>query len=479
MLTVTSYGAAREVTGSLHLLEADGKRIALDCGLFQGKRSDSIQKNRTFAFDAKTLHAVVLSHAHIDHCGRLPMLVNNGFDGPIHTTPATRDLCALLLADSAHIQQEDTKYLNKKRARKGKPPVEPLYEEEDATQAIRQFHSVSQERWFYVSKRVKVRFHHAGHMLGSSSVELEYEPPTGRKVRLVFSGDIGRPHMPILRDPAPFPEADYYICESTYGARIHPPSGDLKGELTKVVNDTVARGGKIIIPAFSVGRTQVLVYFLHQLIAEQKIEPLPIYVDSPLAVNATEVFRMHPELFDKDAREFMRQNGDILGCDYCTYVRSVDQSKGINKSPKPCVIISASGMCEAGRIKHHLKNNVENGRNTVLIVGFQAAHTLGRRIVERDKKIHIFGEKYDLKAQVSVLNGFSAHADRDELRKLMKPHTGAAKGVLLVHGEEDQMTKFQKTLKEDGFKTVIMPHWGETFELNGTDAPTPTKKVSG
>ncbi len=471
MLTVTSHGAAREVTGSLHLLEADGKRIALDCGLFQGKRSESIKSNRHFAFDAKTLHAVVLSHAHIDHCGRLPMLVANGFEGPIHTTPATRDLCALLLADSAHIQQEDTKYLNKKLERKGQPPVEPLYEEEDATQAIRQFQSVSQERWFWVTKRVKARFHHAGHMLGSSSVEIEYTPPKGRVVRLVFSGDIGRPDMPILRDPAPFPDADYYICESTYGARIHPPSGDLKSELAKVVNDTVARGGKIIIPAFSVGRTQVIVYYLHQLMAEKAIEPIPLFVDSPLATNATQVFRMHPELFDKKAREFLRQTGDILGCDYCTYTRSVQESKDINKSPKPCVIISASGMCEAGRIRHHLKNNVENGRNTILIVGFQAAHTLGRRIVERDKQIRIFGEKFDLKAQVSVLNGFSAHADRDEMRKLMTPHAPKAKGVFLVHGEEDQMSKFQATLKEDGFKNVIMAHAGETFELNGTDAP--------
>jgi len=476
MLSVTFHGAAREVTGSLHLLEADGKRVALDCGLFQGRRAESIEKNQKFPFDPSTLHAVALSHAHIDHCGRLPMLVRNGFEGPIYTTPATRDLCALLLADSAHIQQEDTKYLNKKRAKKGEAPVSPLYEDDDATQAISQFHSLSQGRWFHLTRRLKARFHHAGHMLGSSSIELYYLPPTGaRPVRLVFSGDVGRPHMPILRDPAPFPECDYFICESTYGGREHPPSGNLKQQLGKVVSDTVARGGKIIIPAFSVGRTQVVVYYLNQLISEEAIEPIPIYVDSPLAVNATEVFRMHPELFDAKARAFLRQTGDILGCDYCTYVRDVDDSKAINKSPKPCVIISASGMCEAGRIRHHLKNNVENGRNTVLIVGFQAAHTLGRRIVEKQKHIDIFGQRYDLKAQVVTLNGFSGHADRKELLELLKPHAGHCRGVLLVHGEESQMTAFKDTLKDEGFSNVLMPHPGDRFALDGTNPPAPLK----
>lgn len=476
MLTVTFHGAAREVTGSLHMLEADGKRIALDCGLFQGKRSESIEKNQKFHFDPTSLHAVALSHAHIDHCGRLPMLVRNGFEGPIYSTPATRDLCALLLADSAHIQQEDAKYLNKKLAKKGEPPVSPLYEDEDATQAISQFHSISHGRWFHLTRRLKARYHLAGHMLGSSSIELNYSPPDSeRPVRVVFTGDVGRPQMPILRDPSPFPECDYIISESTYGGREHPPAGNLKDQLGKVIRDTVARGGKIIIPAFSVGRTQVIVYYLHQLISDEAIEPIPIYVDSPLAVNATEVFRMHPELFDKRARDFLRQTGDILGSDYCTYVRDVEDSKAINKSPKPCVIISASGMCEAGRIRHHLKNNVGNGRNTVLIVGFQAAHTLGRRIVEKQKKINIFGQNYELKAQVATLNGFSGHADRDELVTMLKPHVPNCRGVMLVHGEESQMSQFKDTLGDAGFSNVVMPHPGECFKLDGIHPPALVK----
>jgi metallo-beta-lactamase family protein len=278
--------------------------------------------------------------------------------------------------------------------------------------------------------------------------------------------------MPILRDPAPFPDCDYIISESTYGGREHPPTGNLKEQLGKVIRDTVARRGKVIIPAFSVGRTQVIVYYLHQLISEELIEPIPIYVDSPLAVNATEVFRMHQELFDKRAREFLRQSGDILGSDYCTYVRDVEDSKAINKNPKPCVIISASGMCEAGRIRHHLKNNVGNGRNTVLIVGFQAAHTLGRRIVEKQKTINIFGQNYELKAQVETLNGFSGHADRAELLKMLKPHAESCRGVMLVHGEESQMFQFADALKDGGFSNVVMPHPGECFQLDGTNPPT-------
>jgi len=466
MLTVSFRGAAQEVTGSCHVLEADGRRIALDCGLFQGDRKHDHEKNRTFDIDPKSLHAVVLSHAHIDHCGRLPMLVARGFDGPIYSTPATRDLCALLLADSAHIQQEDTQYLNKKLQRKGKPTVSPLYEEHDAHAALHAFHSVSQERWFWVTRRVRVRFHHAGHMLGSSSVEVVYNPPDSDKpIRLCFTGDIGRPDMPILRDPKMLEAFDYVITESTYGNRTHPPTGDLKGELARIVGETSERGGKVIIPAFSVGRTQVIVYYLHQLMREGKVQPIPIYVDSPLAVNATEVFRLHPDLYDREAKSFQRMTGDILGCSSCTYVQSVDESKAIHKSKKPAVIISASGMCEAGRIRHHLKNNIQDAKNTILIVGFMAAHTLGRRIKEEQPKVNIFGKEYKLKAQVATLNGFSAHADREELRGLLKPHAEGCKGAFLVHGELDQMQGMRDMLRGDGYRDIYMPDRGETFEL--------------
>ncbi len=468
MLKLTFHGAAREVTGSMHIIEADGRLIALDCGLFQGRRAEANAKNASFPFDAEKLHAVLLSHAHIDHCGRLPLLAARGFAGRIITTPATRDLCALLLSDAAHIQAEDAKYLNKKLARRGQEPINPLYDDNDAVRALKLFHTVPQEQWFDVTERLRARFHHAGHMLGSSMIELEHRPADGGgPVRVVFTGDVGRFEMPILRDPDTVPACDYLISESTYGGRRHPPSGDLKGQLAETVNDTIARGGKLIVPAFSVGRTQVIVYYLYQLQAEGRIPAIRTYIDSPLAVNATEVFRLHPELFDADARSFQRRTGDILGCDSCVYVRDVEESKQINRRRKPCIIISASGMCEAGRILHHLKNNIESPKNTILIVGFQAAHTLGRRIVEREKEVRIFGQKYRLKAQVVVLNGFSAHADRDELRRLLSPVAKDCRRAFLVHGEVDQMTALQETMKNDGFRDVVMPKMGESFTLNG------------
>lgn len=470
MLNVTFCGAAREVTGSLHLLEADGMKVALDCGLFQGRRAEAEAKNKAFPFDASKLHAVVLSHAHIDHCGRIPLLVKNGFRGRIYSTPATRDLCALLLSDSAHIQQEDANYLNKKKSRAGEPNVEPLYDDDDDQQAMNLFQTVACGQPFWITRRLKARFQMSGHMLGAASVALEYKQPNGDKpVSLVFSGDVGRFDIPILRNPKPFPEADYLIVESTYGGRHHPPTDDLGVRLAAVVNDTIARKGKLIIPAFSVGRTQVLVYSLHQLQAAGTIPRVPIYIDSPLAVNATEVFRMHPELFNAEAQSFQRQTGDILGACDCTYIREAEESKKLNRIRRSCIIISASGMCETGRIVHHLRNNIQNPRNTILIVGFQAAHTLGRRIVEKQPKVSIFGQKLSLKAQVVVLNGFSGHADIDELRRLCKPTARRCRRAFLVHGEVDQMEAMKSALAEDGFGDVELPSAGEKFELTAKE----------
>ncbi len=464
---LTFHGAAREVTGSMHLIEADGMRIAIDCGMFQGRRDESNRKNRTFPFDVKNIHALILTHAHVDHCGRLPLLVKNGYGGRIYSTPATRDLCALLLPDSAHIQQEDAKYLNKKRERKGEPPIEPFYGDDDAVAALRLYQTVALNQPFYVTRRLRATFLPAGHMLGAAMVLLEYDADDGKKTTLLFSGDVGRFNMPMLPDPSPFPRCDYLICESTYGGRKHPPNDDLREQLADVVNDTVKRGGKLIIPAFSVGRTQVIAYFLHQLLNEEKIPQLPIYVDSPLAVNATEVFRLHPELFDREARAFQHETGDILGAECCNYIRDVEDSKAINRRRKPCIIISASGMCEAGRVLHHLKNNIQNSKNTVLIVGFQAAHTLGRRIVEKQPQVRIFNQTYKLKAKVEVLNGFSAHADRDELERLYRPIAPDCRRAFLVHGEEDQMRKMSDTMRERGFRNVEMPAPGDAFDLNG------------
>jgi metallo-beta-lactamase family protein len=471
MMRLTFHGAAREVTGSMHLVEADGLLIALDCGLFQGRRAETQEKNLRFPVDPARLHAVVLSHAHVDHCGRLPLLVRRGFTGAIHSTPATRDLAALLMADSAHIQAEDARFLNRKRARTGEPPVEPLYDEQDAATAVRLFRTVSDRRDFWITRRLRGRFLQTGHMLGACLVALEYTPPDGRPpVRLVFSGDVGRFNLPILRDPEAFPACDYLITESTYGGRRHPPVDDLKGQLAQVVNETAARRGKVIIPAFSVGRTQVIVYTLHQLREAKAIPEIPIYVDSPLAVNATEVFRLHPELFDAEARAFQRQTGDILGSGCCTYLRDAEESKKLNTRRSSCIIISASGMCETGRIVHHLRNNVQNARNTILIVGFQAEHTLGRRIVERLPHIHIFGEKLRLKAQVVVLNGFSGHADGEELGRLLRPLAPACRTAFLVHGEVDQMEALAVRLRGDGFGEVRLPAAGEAFDLNGRPA---------
>ena len=467
MFEVTFHGAAQEVTGSCHLLNVDGKHVLLDCGLFQGRRAESEAKNRRFPIDPEKLHSVVLSHAHIDHCGRLPLLVKRGFSGPIYATPATRDLCALLLADSAHIQLEDARYINKKRAKAGEPPIEPLYDEDDAAETLQLFRTVAHGKDFYIIKRLRARFREAGHMLGSGSVELEFTPGSGKPpTKLVFSGDVGRFELPILKDPAKLPACDYLICESTYGGRKHPPAADLPGEMADVVNATAKRGGKVIIPAFSVGRTQVIVYTIYRLQVEGKIPKLPVFVDSPLSVNATEVFRLHPDLFDAEARSFMKDNGDILGAECCKFIRDVEESKKLNRRRSPCVIISASGMCETGRIVHHLKNNIQSPKNTVLIVGFQAAHTLGRRIVEKESHVKIFGRKMRLRAEVVTLNGFSAHADRDELRRLIKPLADKCKKAFLVHGEFDQMEKLQKAMRSDGFKSVELPKTGDVFKLD-------------
>lgn len=465
MMKLTFHGATREVTGSMHLVETDGVLVALDCGLFQGRRAETMEKNRAFPVDPARLHAVVLSHAHVDHCGRLPLLVKRGFTGRIHSTPATRDLSALLMADSAHIQHEDLRYVNKKRAKIGQPPVDPLYDERDAARAVTQFAPARMNHLFDIAPHLKGRFHGAGHMLGSATVELVYTPSEGTPITLVFTGDVGRFHTPILRDPQPLPACDYLITESTYGGRRHPPTEDLKGQLAEVVRDTIGRGGKVIVPAFSVGRTQVIVYMLHQLLAEGRIPAIPIFVDSPLAVNATEIFRAHPELFDEESSDLQRETGDLWGCESCTYVREAEESKRLNTIKLPCVIISASGMCETGRVVHHLKHAVESPKNTVLIVGFQAAHTLGRRIVEKQPHITIFGEKLKLRAGVVVLNGFSAHADRDELQRMLKPLAGRCKKVFLVHGEPDQMQVMQETMRGDGFREVLMPGPGEAFEI--------------
>jgi metallo-beta-lactamase family protein len=460
-------GAARTVTGSMHLLTANGSRILLDCGLFQGSRAESFQRNRNLPFDASTIDSMVLSHAHIDHSGNIPTLVKNGFHGNIYATPATRDLCSAMLRDSGHIQEEDARYVNKKRAKKGELPVEPLYTVEDATESLKSLVSVGYDRPLPVAPGVTLTYRDAGHILGSAIVVLDIEEGSSKK-RLVFTGDLGRKGMPILKDPQPVEDVDFLITESTYGDRLHDPIETTDGELEEVVVDTYRRGGKVIVPAFSVGRTQELVYALHRLTEGRDIPEMPIFVDSPLSVNVTEVFRLHPECYDKELQEFMTADNhrDPFGFRRLTYIRSVEASKELNFLRQPAIIISASGMCEAGRILHHLKNNIEDPRNTVVIVGWQAPDTLGRRLVERQPMVKIFGEEYALKARVETINGFSAHADRAELLDYAR-QLGASnlKSIFVVHGEEASSLALADGLRELGAEHTMVPKPGEEFEL--------------
>lgn len=459
------FGAAREVTGSMHLLEINGKTVALDCGMFQGRRAESDAKNRTWPMPPAKIDALVLSHAHVDHCGKIPRLVADGFDGPIYATPPTCHLAAIMMADSGKIQEEDTHYVNKRRARRGEPPIEPLYVQEDAFAAAKLFQPRKLNEPFDVMPGLRVTFHEAGHMLGSAGELLEIDAHAGRTTRLVFTGDLGRSQMPILRDPAPLPGCDYLISESTYGGKMSDPPADMRGKLTEILMETFARGGKVLIPAFAVGRTQALVYELHQLARDGKIpERVPVFIDSPLAMRATKIYREHPEVFDAEATAF-NHGGGMFDGDMFHYVESVDESKALHARRGPLVIISASGMCEAGRILHHLKNNIEDPRNTVLIVGFQAVNTLGRRIVERYRSVKIYGEMYNLNAQVKVLNGYSSHANARELLNALTPLAKNCRRAFLVHGEPDQAAALAAGMNRAGFDEVTVPEPGSVFEL--------------
>jgi metallo-beta-lactamase family protein len=456
--TVTFWGAARTVTGSMHLLEANGRRLLLDCGLFQGRRAEAYQRNSTFPFNPSDIKVVVLSHAHMDHCGNLPNLVRQGFAGPIYSTPATRDLAAIMLLDSAKIQEEDAEYLNRHRE-KGEPTVKPLYDQRDVTRTMRCFVTVAYDRPFDLGQGMQLHFVDAGHLLGSAMVALDLRD-NGKDRRLTFTGDLGRRNLPILRDPAPVPPADLLISESTYGGRTHPPVEQLADILGEVVRRTVERGGKVLIPAFSLGRTQTVVLYLHQLMNAGQLPKNPIFVDSPLAANATEVFRLHPECFDDETAMLLADDPDLFGGSRVRYVQSVDESKKLNDRKDPCIIIAASGMCETGRIVHHLKHNIEEPRNTVAIIGYQAPETLGRRIVEKRPEVRIHGRMWNLRAEVVVMNGFSSHADQNDFRDYLKPLAKDTAHVRLVHGEVDQAEALAKSLRGYGSADVVIPDRG-------------------
>ncbi|MGQ9666174.1 MAG: MBL fold metallo-hydrolase RNA specificity domain-containing protein [Anaerolineae bacterium] len=456
-------GAVRTVTGSMHLLEVNGFRLLLECGLFQGRRQESYERNRHFPFDPSSIDAMVLSHAHIDHSGNIPNLVRMGFRGPIYATPATRDLCSAMLQDSAHIQEENIAYVNKGRARQGLPPAEPIYTVADAVACLSSFVSLGYHRPMVIGPGITLTFYDAGHILGSAFVVLDIEE-AGQKYRLMFSGDVGRRNLPILRDPKIVLGVDYLILESTYGNRRHETPQDAERRLRDIVIETYRQGGKVIIPAFAVGRTQEIVYHLHRLWETRKIPHLPIFVDSPLAVNVTEIFRLHPECYDEEIREFISSNHrkDPFGFQDLRYIRSVEESKELNFLREPAVIISASGMAEHGRILHHLKNNIEDPRNVILLVGFQAEHTLGRRLMERRPEVRIFGETYSLRARVELITGYSAHADYEELTEYVRGmERTRLKRVYLVHGEEEAAQGLADKLRPLGSFSVSVPAAGE------------------
>lgn len=459
-MRITSYGAAEGVTGSKHLLEVNGSRILLDCGMFQGSRKEADAKNRRLGFDPQKLHCVVLSHAHIDHSGLLPMLAKGGYRGGIHATPATRDLCAIMLMDSAHIQKKDAEWLSKKNM----TFVPPLYTAEDAQEIMRRFISVPYEIRFALAPGVFMTFHDAGHVLGSAMVELEIDE-NGRKRRLVFSGDIGRKNMPILEDPWEPTQADIVLMESTYGDRDHDPIEQMEDKLARIVTETFERGGKIIVPTFALERAQEVVYALKRLEMRNLIPDIPVFVDSPLTVNITEVFRLHTEAFDSEFRRAMREMGDPFQLRRISYIRALNESMKLNDFHGPAIIISASGMCEYGRILHHLKNHCGNPKNTILIIGFQARNTLGRRIVERQMRIRIFGVEHDLRAQVKIMNEFSAHAGRSELIAFGKRFKDSAERILLIHGEPKALDSLKVGLEEQGVSNLAIQQEGVPVEV--------------
>lgn len=468
-MRLTFYGATQEVTGSMHLLEVNGKRILLECGLYQGPRAETYTRNLHFPFDVASIDAVIISHAHIDHVGNLPNLVKQGFRGNVWSTAATRNLATYMLMDSAYIQENDVEYVNKQRKRAGEPPVESLYTRADAQAALELFFSVGLARPVMVADGVELTFYNAGHILGAAHVVLEIDDrERGNHQRLVFSGDIGRTHSAILRPLEPVGDADVVIMESTYGDRLHEDVSQARRLLRNVVNATSRRAGKVIIPAFAVGRTQEIVYALNQLDANGDIPRVPVYVDSPLAVNATDVFRMHPEAWNDKVRDFLMEDNRRSPFDYAQveYIREARRSKQLNAMPGPAIIISASGMAESGRILHHLKNNIEYPQNTILAVSFMAEGTLGRKIKDGNKKVNIFGAEFDVRAEVVSIDGYSAHADQRELLQWADQFDRTRlQKLFLVHGEPEPMSTLAEKLRESNFGPIEMPTRGQSFDL--------------
>ncbi|MDY0081907.1 MAG: MBL fold metallo-hydrolase [Ignavibacteriaceae bacterium] len=466
-MEIEFIGGARTVTGSQHLLHINGKKILLECGLFQGRRDDTYNKNKNFRYNPSEIDALILSHAHIDHSGNIPNLVSKGFKGLIYATSATVDLCQIMLRDSAQLQKKDIDYVNKKRKKKNESALDPLYTLEDVENAMHQFAGVQYNQAIDLFPGIRFTFRDAGHILGSAGVHLEIEESGNKKINFGFSGDIGRTDSPVIKSPDVLRDLDILIMESTYGNRLHSPAEEVEEDLASTIREVIDNGGKIIIPAFAVGRTQTIVYMLHKLFNQNRIPEIPIYVDSPLAVDATEVFRSHPECLDRETyRIFLDNNHDPFGFDKLHYIKKTEESKKLNEKEEPMIIISASGMAEGGRILHHLKHNISSSKNLILFVGYAAEHTLARKIMDGNQFVNIFGEEYEVKAKFKKMDYFSGHADQQELLDYLRLNsTNTLNNVFLVHGEEDMALPFKEKLLQKGYKKVFFPASGEKINF--------------
>ncbi len=463
-----SEGGAGEVTGSKHVISVDGARCLVDCGAFQGRREEAEKKNRALVPDPESISSVILTHAHFDHCGMLPLLAKRGYRGNIYATPATRDLAGVVMMDSAAIQARDQEYLAKQAAKKGqKFDWQPLYDEADVIKATSQFVTVSYNRPMPIGDGLKIEFYDAGHILGSAMAYTHARDRSGREVTIAFTGDLGRRNKPIIRDPARIPPVDYLVLEATYGDRLHESTEDALAKLEAVVNETARRGGKVVIPAFAIERTQELVFYFHLLADRGRIPDIPIWVDSPMAINATSIFQIHPECYDEEIHEaFIKHHENPFGFNSLRFASSVQESKKINDYQGPGVIISADGMCEAGRIQHHLIHTIADPANAILLVGYMAANTLGRRIRDREKEVRIHGEVFRVQARIEEINAFSAHADYAEAWEWMSGlDLGRLKKVFLVHGEPEGLKHMEGHLRSKGVKEVQIVRYGERYEL--------------
>ena len=466
-MKITFHGAAHTTTGSMHLVEANGKRILLDCGLYQGRRKEAFEKNRNLPIDPRTIDYVILSHAHIDHSGNLPQLVRQGFRGRVFARQATVELCDILLRDSCFLQKRDLEYVNKKRRRDGKNLFEPLYDESDVDILMQLFVPIHLHAPREIAPGITLEFFNAGHILGSALVQLDIRSQQGRRHRLLFSGDLGQPDQPILRHFEYPSGADILLIESTYADKLHPPADDVEAKIEGLLKHIDRHNSKLIIPAFSVGRTQQIIWYLNRILARGKFpREVKLFIDSPLSQKATKIYAQHREVYNAEARRMIASGKDPLNFPGMTYIASPEESKALNEQPGPMIIIAASGMCEGGRIVHHLKNSLTDENNVVLIVGYQAENTLGRRIVEKRNPLKMLGEEIELKAQVEVINALSAHADKNGLVDWLDEIKDNVRHAFAVHGETEKVTAMAELLKEHGIANAHAPHPGETFTID-------------